>query len=294
MNLAIVIVNYNSTDYLLRCLKSVHAQTHRLDFAIVVVDNASDDPNLDRVRAAYPAVRLIENRKNLGFSTGCNQGIRALDADFYLLLNPDCEIHSEAIEKSVAFLSERPDVGIVGGRVMNPDGSLQRACRRRIPRPSVAFYRLSGLSRLFPHSRRFGSYNVTDRDTDQVQEVEAVSGSFLMFRRELVESIGYLDETFFLYGEDLDFCYRASLAGWKLFYFPEAEVTHFKRVSSSHRPKESNFHFFNAMRLFYRKHFYAGSGIAEHLLVLGGIELFYQASRLRLFLTGSRFIGSSG
>ncbi len=294
MKLAVVIVNYNSTDYLLRCLGSLFARTDESDFAVVVVDNASDDRDFEHLRASFPSVTLIQNQRNQGFSTGCNQGIRTLDADFYLLLNPDCVIGDAALDKSLRFLATHPQAGILGARVTNPDGTLQRACRRRIPRPSVAFYRLSGLSRLFPRSARFGSYNVADQDEERVQEVEAVSGSFLMFRKELLDDIGFLDETFFLYGEDLDFCYRAAQAGWKILYYPEARVTHFKRASSSRRPRESNFHFYNAMRLFYRKHFYDRAGSVEHACVLGGIQLLYLASRVRLFLTRSKAIGSSG
>jgi GT2 family glycosyltransferase len=294
VKLAVVTVNYNSTDYLVRCLDSVLARTREIDVAVVVVDNASDDQSFDHVRSAFPNVSFILNRENLGFATGCNQGIRALDADFYLLLNPDCVIQDAALDRSAQFLSSHPDVGVLGCRVNNPDGTLQRACRRRIPRPSVAFYRFTGLSTLFPHSPRFGAYNLGHEDANGIHEVEAVSGSFLMFRRELIETVGYLDETFFMYGEDLDFCYRSVQAGWKIYYYPEAEVTHFKRASSSRRPRESNFHFYNAMRLFYRKHFYAGAGPIEHALVLGGIQTLYLVSRLRLLLSGSRAVGSSG
>lgn len=292
--LAIIIVNFNSTDYLIRCLESIYARPSEADLAVLVVDNASDDQSFEHVRTRFPDVSLILNKENLGFSAGCNQGIRTLDADFYLLLNPDCIVHAVALDRSVHYLSSHPDFGILGCRVTNPDGSLQRACRRRIPRPSVAFYRFSGLSRVFPRSRRFGAYNLAPQEEDRIQEVEAVSGSFLMFRRELIQTIGFLDQTFFMYGEDLDFCLRATKAGWKICYFPEAEVTHFKRVSSSRRPKESNFHFYNAMRLFYLKHFSPGAGPIERTFVLGGIQALYQLSRIRLYLTGSRSVGSSG
>ncbi len=293
MKLAVVIVNYNSTDYLQRCLQSVFEQTLRTELAVTVVDNASDDQDFRILQETFPDVQFILNQQNLGFSKGCNQGLRAQSADAYLLLNPDCIVHRAALDESAAFLRERPDVGIVGCRVTNSDGTLQRACRRRIPRPSMAFYRFAGLSRLFPNSPRFGAYNLAYREEDAVQEVEAVSGSFLMFRRDLLETVGYLDETFFMYGEDLDFCYRASQAGWKIYYFPGAQVTHVKQASSSQRPRESNFHFYDAMRLFYRKHFYAAAGPVEHVLVLGGIRILYLGSRLRRAL-GFRQVGSKG
>jgi O-antigen biosynthesis protein len=291
MKLGIVIVNYNSKDYLAGCLQSIHRETRETPFEVAVVDNASLERDFRALRDAYPDVAFILNSENRGFSTACNQGLRALNADFYLLLNPDSVVVDGALDRSVRFLLDHPRAGIVGCRVTNPDGSLQLACRRRIPRPSTAFYRLSGLGFLFP--RRFGVYNLADVDDGEPHEVEAVSGSFLLFRREVLETSGYLDESFFLYGEDLDFCYRALRRGWEVHYFPGARVTHFKRASSSTNIDAGNYHFYNAMRIFYRKHFAPQANPVERGLVLTGIQLLYWATSLRRLFPGKRGVGSA-
>jgi GT2 family glycosyltransferase len=293
MKLSIVIVNYNSTDHLLRCLVSVYAETIRIPLSVVVVDNASDDSgSLAGLTDRFPGLEIIKNQVNVGFSTACNQGIRQAPAEYYLLLNPDSLILDRAIERSIEFMQGDASIGILGCRVENPDGTLQRACRRSIPRPAVALYRFSGLAALFPGSPRFAAYNYSYQPDDSTHSVEAVSGSFLLFRREVLETGGYLDEAFFLYGEDLDFCLRASRAGWEIVYYPGARITHIKRGSSSRRPKESNYHFYNAMRIFYRKHFAGEASIVERALVLGGIRLMYLGSCVRQRILGVEEVGS--
>jgi len=292
-SLGIVIVNFNSTDYLQRCLESIFTQTNTTPLHTVVVDNASDDQNFADLEKTFPNARFILNNENRGFSVACNQGLRSKAADFYLLLNPDCVIEESAIDRTVSFLAQDPTIGIAGCRVNNPDGTLQLACRRRIPRPSVALGKLFGLAKLFPQSRHFAAYNYGDIGPDEIQEVEAISGSFLMFRHELLETIGYLDESFFLYGEDLDFCLRATQAGWRVYYYPKAVITHFKRASSTRHPGASNYHFHNAMEIFYRKHFYADASRVERFLVFTGIRLLYLHKRAKQLLFRSSEIGSS-
>jgi GT2 family glycosyltransferase len=291
--LTIVIVNYNSKDFLHRCLDSLFEQTALDSFGVVVVDNASEDQDFSAIEAQHPSVAVILNEQNLGFAAACNQGLRHFRADNYLLLNPDCVVGMKAVDKCIDFLHRNRSVGIVGCRVNNPDGSLQLACRRRIPRPSTAFYRFSGLSRLFPNNPRFAAYNLSHIDEGQSHEVEAVSGSFLMFRHQVYEDTGGLDERFFLYGEDLDFCYRAALGGWKVFYHAAAEVTHYKNISSRRDPKRSTYHFYEAMETFYRKHFYADAGRLERLLVPAGIRLLYATKRIKQSLFRKSEIGSN-
>jgi len=294
MKLAVVIVNYNSKDFLSCCLKSLYRETRQTAFETVVVDNASSDRDFSALESSYPRLRFILNRQNLGFSTACNQAIRSADADFYLLINPDCLVEESAVDRCVDYLVNHPDVGILGCRVNNPDGTLQRACRRRIPTPSIALYRLSGLSRFFPRSRRFGAYDFGAVEDDQPHEVEAVSGSFLMFRREVLTTSGFLDEEFFLYGEDLDFCYRAGLAGWKILYYPLARVIHVKRGSSSRNVDAATFHFYDAMRIFYRKHFHAQASPIERTLVYASIGGLHLGRRLLNSLRRRRTVGSEG
>lgn len=284
--LTIIIVNYNSTDYLERCLKSILKETCAGNYRIAVIDNASDEQNFSALKKLSDRIQFILNSRNVGFATACNQGIRALPASYYLFLNPDCVIEESAIDRTLDFLVSQPSAGIVGCRVNDPDGSLQPACRRKIPRPSTAFFRLFGLSRLFPQSRRISAYNMTYENSEQTHEVEAVSGSFLMFRHEILHDIGGMDEDFFLYGEDLDFCYRASLRGWKVFYYPHARVVHYKGRSSARARGISNYHFYKSMEIFYRKHFADQQNRVQRWMVLSGIKLLYAGRLLRTRLAG--------
>jgi len=293
--LTVVIVSYNSEAYLEDCLASVYRETAIPNVKVVVVDNASSDRRIfPLLKHRFPDLAIVYNSANLGFAQGCNHGIRAFPACSYLLLNPDCVVSDRAIEKALAYLEQTPEIGIVGCRVQNPDGSLQLACRRSIPRPSTAFYRLTGLSRLFPRSERLGRYNYTYIDDRQAHPVEAVSGSFLMFRAPVSDRIGLLDETFFLYGEDLDFCYRAMQAGWRVCYYPEAVVIHHKRGSSSQDARAGNFHFYNAMKLFYRKHYGLNAGPVKNAMVLAGIECLYRLALLRNRVFRRSDVGSEG
>ena len=290
--LSVVIVNYNSTTDLLQCLSSIRSAEEGDHVQVVVVDNASSDQSSlqDELRSFSPVVVL--NRENEGFARACNRGIRHCQAPFFLLLNPDVTVHHRAISRTLDYLRSRPQTGVVGCRILNPDGSLQLACRRSIPTVRNSLYRLLGLSRLFPRSREFGAYNLTCLEEHKTQPVEAVSGSFLMFRRELIEVIGLLDERFFLYGEDLDFCYRALLAGWLVEYYAEATVTHLKSRSSDQDTAVNTRHFYNAMKIFHAKHYAPTANPLLTRLVMAGIDLAHAARRVRQSLGGSRRVAS--
>lgn len=290
----IVIVNYNSTEYLKNCLKSILSESSPPLPETVVVDNATSGFDSNQIADLYPKLKILENKKNLGFSTACNQGIRLLESEYYLLLNPDCEIQDRAIDRTRDFLESHPEIGIAGCRVINPDGTLQKASRRRIPRPSTAFYNLVGLSRLFPSHRRFASYNMGDLPDDLTHQVEAVSGSFLMFRAEVYKDTGGLDEQFFIYGEDLDFCFRTTGKGWKIYYYADAKVLHHKRRSSSTEAGIAIYHFYNAMELFYRKHFYPQAGWLERFAVITGVRLLSLVKRASHGALKHDEVGSKG
>ncbi len=293
--LTVVLVAYNSADCLGECLESLYVETAVTRLKVVVVDNASADRSIfPELQARFPNLSILFNSENVGFAAACNRGITCFPADYYLLLNPDCVILENAVGKCLDYLESRPEIGILGCRVQNPDGSLQLACRRSTPRPSVAFYRLTGLSRLFPRSPRFGKYNYSYLDDGKPHPVDAVSGSFLMFRSGVTDAIGLLDETFFLYGEDLDFCYRATLAGWTVYYYADAAVIHHKRKSSSQDPGVNNFHFYNAMKIFYRKHYAAGAAPLKNRAVLLGIDCLYRLALVRNRVFGRKDVGSQG
>ena len=290
--LAIIIINYNSTDHLIKCLASIREEPGGEHFHIIVVDNASEDQSCLKNKVHSFAPDLLLNQKNRGFAIACNKAIRYCSEEFVLLLNPDVVIHKNGISNSLNYLKSKARTGIVGCRVLNPDGSLQVACRRSIPTVRNSFYYFLGLSKLFPTNQELSSYNLTYLDEKKTNEVEAVSGSFLMFRRKLVDEIGLIDEQFFLYGEDLDFCYRALLAGWQVEYYSGAEVTHWKGQSSAQNVSKNTEHFFGAMKLFYMKHYAPTGHPVKTRTVIAGINLLHAIKRILHYLKPSPKISS--
>jgi len=281
LDLAIVILNFNTAQLLRDCLRSVFAADTALRYAVCVVDNASTDGSAEMARAEFPAVHVIVSPTNVGFSVGNNLGLRwfglgqegtrrAADGPRYvLLLNPDTLVPPTAIDAMVRFLEARPEIGVAGPRVRRLDGSLDRACRRSFPTPEVSFYRMIGLSRLFPHSRRFNAYNLAYYPEDAVQPVDSVVGAFMLLRREAIDAVGLLDEAFFMYGEDLDWAKRIKDAGWQVWYNGQVEITHVKEAASRQSGK-ARIDFYEAMWIFYRKHYRrTTAGWLHHLIRLG-------------------------
>ncbi len=291
-DLGIVIVNYNTRDLLRACLRTVYASRGDFTFEVCVVDNGSTDGSGGMLEAEFPQARRILNPDNRGYPAANNQGLRLLgfpdSADaprFALLLNPDTELPPDALAKMLAFMDAHPEAGVVGPKLVRQDGSLDLACRRSFPSPEVSFYRFSGLARLFPRSRRFGRYNLTYLDPDEMAEVDSVVGAFMMVRREAIAQVGLLDEGFFMYGEDLDWCYRIKAAGWKVYYNPEVTVLHIKRAASTRNPR-AQVEFWRAMEYFYRKHYAACTPWPVHALILAAIWARTQLERLRWQMVG--------
>ncbi len=282
LDLGIVIVNWNTRDLLRTCLQTVYASAGTT-FAVVVVDNASDDGSADMVRTTFPDAMLIEPGANLGYPAGNNVGLRVLgyraagdvdeDAPRYaLLLNPDTELPPDALASMVAFMDSRPDVGIAGPKLVLLDGSLDKACRRGFPTPLVSLYHFSGLAKLFPGSPRFARYNMTYLPVDAEAEVDSVVGAYMQVRREAVRTAGLLDETFFMYGEDIDWAFRIKSAAWRVVYHPQVVVTHVKRAASRQSARAQR-EFWRAMLLFYRKHYRRTTPLWLHSLIMTGLAL---------------------
>lgn len=267
--LSVIIVSYNVKDYLRQCLRSVLRATTAIDAEIIVVDNDSSDGSAVMVTEEFPGVTLVRNPENAGFARANNQGLLLANSRYVALVNPDTLMQDETFQVCLDFLDAHPDAGVVGCRINNPDTTLQRACRRSYPTPWVAFTKLSGLSRLFPGSRLFGRYNVTYLDENEVSEVEAISGSFMVVRQDAVQSAGYLDESFFMYGEDLDWCYRIREQGWKIVYLPHTQIIHYKGKSSSGRTFANMKMFYDAMYVFVKKHFTCSWIIPGQLIIAG-------------------------
>jgi N-acetylglucosaminyl-diphospho-decaprenol L-rhamnosyltransferase len=298
-DIAIVIVNWNTRDLLHDCLTSVYAN-RGIDFQVCVVDNASTDGSAEMVEREFPQVHVIRSLRNGGFAYANNLGLRAWSLGecdgsdpprsissvprYALLLNSDTVVPPDAMAQMTAFMETHPEAGVAGPKLVRLDGTLDLACRRGFPTPQASFYKLIGLSRLFPKSSRFGRYNLTYLDPDQLTEVDSVNGAFMMVRAQAIGQAGLLDEAFFFGGEDLDWAYRIKAAGWKIYYNPAVVVQHVKRASYRHNP-QARYEFERAMWLFYRKHyqattpFFLNALICMGLAVRGGLPLVQEMLR---------------
>jgi GT2 family glycosyltransferase len=268
VDLSVIIVNYNVKEFLENLLKSMKLAAADLKTEVIVVDNDSRDGSMEMVKQKFPSVKTICNRQNLGFARANNIGLKKASGKYVLLLNPDTILNEKTLSVMFNFMERHPEVGMSGCKILNPDGTLQLACRRAFPGPWTSFCKVSGLSTLFPKNRLFARYNLTYLDENRTYEVDAISGSFMMMRRDVYEKIGGLDEQFFMYGEDLDLCYRVQKAGFKVFYVHETQIIHFKGESTKRSNINETQIFYSAMRLFVRKHF-ASHVLVEMILMLG-------------------------
>ncbi|MDZ7264434.1 MAG: glycosyltransferase [candidate division KSB1 bacterium] len=273
MDITIIIVNYNVKEFLEQAIASIKKSCTGWQYEIFVVDNASTDGSVQAIRQKFPDVQLIVNAENRGFAAANNQALRQASGEYILLINPDTIVQEDTFSVIIDFFQHHADCGMVGCKILNPDGSLQLACRRSFPTPWVAFTKISGLSRLFPRSRLFGSYNLTYRDPNAIDEVEAISGSFMFFRRQVLNDVGFLDEAFFMYGEDLDWCFRVREAGWKIYYVPTTKIIHFKGESSKKSHRDLMIEFYRAMKLFVEKHYHNRYFHIPQWFLVGGIWL---------------------
>ncbi|MBL7888562.1 MAG: glycosyltransferase [Bacteroidia bacterium] len=255
MKLSVIIVNYNVQHFLEQCLHSVRKAAKNVSTEIFVVDNNSVDGSVEMVKAKFPEVVLIENKKNTGFSYANNQAIRVSKGEYVLLLNPDTVVEEDTFEKVVAFMDAHPDAGGLGVKMLDGKGNFLPESKRGLPTPSVAFYKIFGLSKLFPKSKTFGKYHLGFLDKDKTHEVEILSGAFMLMRKAALDKVGLLDQTFFMYGEDIDLSYRIILGGYKNYYFPETRIIHYKGESTKKSSVNYVFVFYRAMVIFAEKHF---------------------------------------
>lgn len=286
VDLSIIIVSYNVAPLLRECLHSLFAN-EGVSFEVCVVDNYSQDDSVAMVRREFPRVSLIESPQNGGYAYANNLGLLHLglarietqdlaqssQSPYILLLNPDTVLPPHALREMLDFMEAHPEAGVAGPKLVRPDGSLDLACRRSFPTPEVSLYRMLGLSRLFPTSRRFGRYNLTFLDADLVSEVDSVVGAFMMLRREAIRDVGLLDESFFLYGEDLDWAFRIKEKGWKVLYNPGVVILHHKGESSRRNRYRATLEFYRAMLVFYHKHYARQTSLPLRWLIVAAIYL---------------------
>ncbi|MEP7284547.1 MAG: glycosyltransferase family 2 protein [Chloroflexota bacterium] len=285
-DIGIVIVNWNTRDLLRDCLKSLEMGDPSVSRRVIVVDNASTDGSVAMVCAEFPAVEVIENPVNGGFSQANNLGLRALGfgestqtdsvganaPGYALLLNPDTVVPPDGLRRMLDRLDADSQIGVAGPRLIMLNGKLDLACRRSFPTPEVMLWRVTGLSKLFPKSRLFGRYNMTYLDEHLETEVDCVVGAFMLVRREAIEAVGLLDEAFWMYGEDIDWAFRIKQARWKALYYPQVTVLHVKRAASRQNPRARQ-EFQRASLIFYRKHYAATTPHLLHWVVLLGLLL---------------------
>jgi len=265
LDLSVIIVNYNVKEFLQNLLYSVEKASTNITKEIIIVDNASDDGSVEFIKEKFPSVKLIENKKNIGFGKANNQALEIATGKFILLINPDVVVSEDTFDKMISFFEKNPQSGLAGCKILNGDGSFYLACRRSFPGPWTSFTKLSGLSSLFPKSRIFARYNLTYLDQNETYEVDAISGAFMLMRKEVYEKVGGFDEQFFMYGEDLDLCYRIQKAGYKVFYVHSAQIIHYQGESTKRSSIDETRVFYNAMTLFVKKHF-SSSFVVEVIL----------------------------
>jgi GT2 family glycosyltransferase len=275
-DLSVVIVNYNVAYFLEQCLNAVLAASKTLKVQVFVVDNNSVDGSVEMVQSKFPQVHLIANKENVGFSRANNQALVISDARYLLLLNPDTVVEEDTFSKIVSFMDEHPDGGGLGVRMVDGKGRFLPESKRGLPTPMVAFYKIFGLSKLFPKSKRFGRYHLGYLSEFDTNEVDVLSGAFMLMRKETLDKVGLLDETFFMYGEDIDLSYRIQLGGFKNYYFPETKIIHYKGESTKKSSVNYVFVFYRAMVIFAKKHFSQNNA-----------KLFSMAIHLAIYLRAS-------
>lgn len=276
--LTISIVNYNAGEHLTTCLESLEKVKDEIEFEIFVVDNASTDGSFEVAQKQFPNVRFQKNKENLGFGKAQNVILKKAQTPYILTLNPDCKVPKETLSHLIDYMEKNPDVGICSPRVEKADGSLDIASHRGFPTPWASF--------LYFFLKNDSLYHLTDRDMSTAHEVDSIVGAFMLLRKSVLEKVGYFDEDYFLYAEDIDLCFRIKKAGFKVMYVPEVKVTHVKGVSSGIKKHSQDFsratestresslnNFYKTMKIFYKKHYSKKYPSFVNWLVYSGINV---------------------
>jgi O-antigen biosynthesis protein len=253
--IAVIIVNYNVEFFLEQCLNSVQKALENVSGQVFVIDNNSIDGSVEMVERKFPQFNLIANKDNKGFSKANNQGILLADAEYILLLNPDTVVEEDTFSKVIEYMDAHPKTGGLGVRMLDGKGQFLPESKRGLPSPAVAFYKIFGLSKLFPKSKKFGQYHAGHLSEFETNEIDILSGAFMLMRKEAIDKVGLLDEAFFMYGEDIDLSYRIQKGGYNNVYFPETRIIHYKGESTKKSSVNYVFVFYKAMIIFAKKHF---------------------------------------
>ena len=276
-DLSVIIVNYNVKELLEQCINSIITSGKNLKIEIIVVDNNSFDGSVEYLKAKFPdqpTLKFISNTTNVGFAKANNIGVKDSAGKYVLILNPDTVLQEDTLEKCISFYENGKDMGALTCKLLLPNGRLDLACRRSFPTPSVALYRMLGLSKLFPGSKTFGKYNLTYLDEDKTYEVDAIVGAFMLIKRDIYDKVGGFDEDYFMYGEDLDLCYRIKKAGYKIFYFSDTSIIHYKGESTKKSSISYVNNFYGAMQIFVKKNMHANFWLINLMIDL---SIYYRS-----------------
>lgn len=278
MNLSVVIVNYQTFEMTKNTINSILEHSYPFSYEIIVVDNASSDDSLSRLQEYFKdKVKFIASSENNGFAAGNNQALRQVNSDYVLLLNSDTIVWENTLENIYAYMENHEDVGACGCRVRLEDGQLDKACKRSFPNVKNSFFRLFHI----PTNSKDDNYNLTDLADDGIYEIDCLTGAFMFMRKSALDEVGLLDETFFMYGEDIDLCYRIKQGGWKIVYHGESSITHLKGASSKKQKNKLIYEFYRAMYIYYKKHHAKESFFLTNIVVYIGIAVL---CILKLFL----------
>ncbi len=299
MELSIIVVNYKTYELTKQTIDSVLRQNANFEYEIILVDNSSQDGSIEKIQSDFQNIinqgtlKVIINDSNLGFSKANNIGIRNSIGEYILLLNSDTKLDQDCLQKCIEYINrynlENPNkkdiIGALGCKIILPDGKLDHACKRGFPTPSASLHYLLGLDKKNP--AKYGQYDALHLDEDEIGEVDALMGAFMLMPKSVLNEIGLLDETFFMYGEDIDLCYRIKEAGYKIIYYPETKIIHYKGGSSTEKskPKRRNpktiYDFHDAMWIFYKKHYIKKYNVGITILVFLGIWTKYTISCIK-------------
>lgn len=278
MDLSVVIVNYQTFELTRNTINSIFEYSYPFSYEILVVDNASSDDSLSKLQDYFKdKVTFIASKENNGFAAGNNQALRIAKGRYVLLLNSDTIVWENTLEDIYNYMEEHTDVGASGCRVLLENGDLDKACKRSFPNVKNSFFRLFHI----PTNSKDDNYNLDGLPDDEIYEIDCLTGAFMFMRAEALNEAGLLDETFFMYGEDIDLCYRIKKAGWKIIYYGESKITHLKGASSKKQKNKLIYEFYRAMYIYYKKHHAKESSFLVNIVVYIGIAVLCV---LKLFL----------
>lgn len=293
MKLSICIVNYNAKNYLKKCLESIYNNPPKCDFEVVLVDNNSSDASQELVKSHFKQVRLVQNKENRGFIKANNQALKNSKGQYLFVLNNDTIVFKNSIDTLIQFMDDHPKVGTCGPKVLNADKTIQHQCKRGLPSPWNSLAYFLQLDKLFPKSKFFGGYLLTYLNPNQIQEVDSLSGSCMLVRDRVIKEVGYMDEDYYMYADDLDWCYRIKTAGWKIFYIPDSQIVHFGGKGGSTKKLYRNiFEFYRSAYIFHKKNLAQKYLFLINWLVYFGILIKFVSTLIINTIKTEKTVGS--